>query len=565
MHIRSSRLGYADDMIRRVLLGSVVALALLAGAASAAEPEGLTPQLRRDHDRAIELALADPRVQDRVALRGDMKVRAGQFDLSHSTDPGERAIGIGWIVGFYKPGTPIGDPTMTALVDLDTGYVEPGGQALVVMPGVGSSFRQWTGPAWQWMGLSVLFLLCVAGSFRRGDGARMLVPLVVATWAHLVTLANVVPRDAIRGGNIVLFAVAIVALLAGSVVWFRQPIRTARPFVPRGPWLVWAAAWGAALAFLVARAARVKEPIDVAYASDAGARLLAKGVPVYGNLEDIPGHLTNGDTYGPIAYLPYLPGASLTDGLAHVAWSNVAMVFIVGALLFLAGRRAGSISRGLWAAATWTTCPIVAIGAVGGNNDVVVALAITIVLLLARRPIWRGVLVAIAASTKFLPALLGIMLLRLRGETRRDVIAYVASALVTVGIVFAIALRGTDALGEFWSNAVTFQIGRDSIASFWGLTDWTYLRYVPLVAAVAVAVLAAWRASRQDLHVTMGAIASVLALLIIALPLYWGTYVTWLVPPVLLAMLWRGDALDAPEPATSDSVEVQSSRATAPV
>ncbi len=537
-------------MIRRVLCTSVALLLLASGTSWGAEPGGADRQsLQRDHDRAIELALADPDVQDRVALHGDMKVRAGLFDLSESDRPLEQAMGVGWIVGFYKPGTPIDDPTMTALVDVDTGFVEAGGQALPVMPGSGSNTAEWTGPAWQWIGLSVLFLACVAAAFRRGGGMRMLLPITLAAAAYVVTLADVVPRSMIRGGNIALFAVALVALVAGAIIWMRGPNPTVR-FVPRAPWLFWGVVWAVAIVFLVAGSLRVDEPIDVALASDVGARLMAGGVPVYGNIDDVPGKLTNGDTYGPISYLAYLPGVKVSeDRTAVVLWTNVALVLLVGILLFATGFRRGSPSRGAWAAATWTSCPIVAIGAVAGNNDVVVAVMLTFALLLAARPAGRGAMVALAACTKFVPALIVFPLLRMRSETRGNMLEFVGAGIVTTLVVFAIALRGIEAFDAFWDNAIAFQVGRDDISSFWGLTGLSILRYLPLAGAVAVALVSIRRVARDGLSAAASSVAAVLALAIASLPQYWGTYVTWLVPPVLFAMLVAGTDADDDDPA----------------
>lgn len=531
-------------MFHRILMACSILVLVTTAGASAAEAAISPATYEADRQRALQMALDDPHVQDRLALRPGMKHREILVDYSTSPNESERFLGNAWVIAWYLPGAPIDDPVFTVRADLELGLIEPSGQALVVMPKRnGDMLRQWRGPTWQWTILAAIFLACWLATFRRGDGMRMLAPIAVAAAVFLLTLANVVPRDIIRGGNIALFGATILALAAGAWIWMRRPLRPSEPLHPRGPWPLWALAWAGALAYLVAGVLRVKQPIDVALASDIGARLMQGGVPVYGNVEDVPGQLLHGDTYGPIAYFAYIPGVALTDDrAAAVLWTNVALVALVGVLLFVAGLRRGSTTRGLWAAAAWTSCPAVAIGAVIGNNDVVVAATLTLVLLLATRPAWRGAMVALAACTKFLPALIGIVVLRLRGESWRTSARYVAAGLVTLLIVFVVALRGIDALDEFWNNAVVFQIGRDDIASFWGLTQLSTARYMFLGAAIVVAFLAARRSSRHGMHVVAGSVAAVLALTIAALPQFWGAYVTWIVPPVLLAMLWRGGA-----------------------
>jgi hypothetical protein len=396
----------------------------------------------------------------------------------------------------------------------------------------------WLGPAWQWSILVLAFVACVAGAYGRGAGMRMLAPIAAVAAVHLAMMAAIVPQQHIRAGYLLLFAAADVALVVGAVVWMRSGRRSVASFEPRGSWLVWMVAWLAGLAWQLSGVLRVSDPIDVAIASDIGARLMQGGVPVYGNLVSVAGLLRHGDTYGPISYLAYVPGVGLI-GDGSILWSNFGMSLIVSVLMLVAGLRGGSLRRGAWAAATWSTCPFVALGVVAGNNDVVVALAISLVLFTARRPAWRGSMVAVAACTKFVPAIIGVVLWRLRGEDRRATLRYVLGGLVTLFVILAVALRGTDALDEFWTRAIVFQLDRDDLASFWGMSQLSQLRYVVVAAAVIVAVVAARRMPNRDIDAGAAACAAVLALVLAGLPQYWGTYVTWIVPAVLVAMLWR--------------------------
>ncbi len=179
----------------------------------------------------------------------------------------------------------------------------------------------------------------------------------------------------------------------------------------------------------------------------------------------------------------------------------------------------------------------VAFGIWTGNNDVVMALLLLLVLFAIARPLVRGVLLALATATKFLPALLLLPLLRMRGEPRRAALLTAAGFFATTLVVFALAVEGLDGLHALWDRTIAYQFDRTDVKSLWGLAGLGPLRLVPLAAAVA---LAAWHAVRWrhlEPHVVAAAMAAVLALLICSLGFYWGTYMTWIVPLVLVAML----------------------------
>ena len=416
-----------------------------------------------DERAAMELALDDPFVQDRLALRPNLEPRATRAQVTGQPDARV------WIVRWFEQDAPDDDPKLSATVNLDAESVEPAGQSLVIMPGRSTNAEAWLGSTTWWVSLVVAFGLCVAGA--TGRGVRLLLPLAVASAIFVVVLLDVVPRDDVRGWNVALFGGTVAVLAVGSFLWIGAAARPAPPFRPRLPWPVWLACLAVGAAFIVHGAASSVQPIDVAFASDIGARLTQGGVAPYGNIVDMPGVLIHGDTYGPVAYLAYVPGvASVDQGVQGVLWTNVALVLGVAMTLILVGRHRGNPRAGLWAAATWTTCPPVAIGAIAGNNDVVVAAALTALLLCVRRPAWRGATLAIAACTKFLPIVLGILLLRLRGETRRDTARFIAGGAGTMVLLFFVSFRGLEPARDFWDRAILYQLDRDDIASVWGLT-----------------------------------------------------------------------------------------------
>ncbi|MCW2920193.1 MAG: hypothetical protein JWL76_67 [Thermoleophilia bacterium] len=516
----------------KLFVASVVAALLIA----TLSPSAYAETIPMDAGAAIETAADDPSVQDRLALRPHLEARATRTKVLGQPDA------YVWIVRWYERGAPDDEPKLSATVDPQAGSVQPAGQSLVIMPGRSTNAHAWLGSTPWWIGLSATFALCVIAAIGRGAGARHLVPLAVASAIFVVSLLNVVPREHLRGGNVALFGGTVAVLAIGSLLWIRAASRPVPSFRPRLPVPVLLVCLAMGGAFLV-HGATVAQPIDVAYASDAGARLSKGGVPVYGNVLDMPGVLIHGDTYGPVAYFAYIPGvAGLDQGLGGVIWTNVALVAGVAMALFGVGIRRRNRRAGLWAAATWVTCPAVAIGAVAGNNDVVVAATLTALLLCLHHPVWRGAMLAVAGCTKFLPIVLGVLVLRLRGESRADAVRFVAGVVGTIMVLFLVALRGVAPLEDFWKRAIVYQFDRDDIASFWGLTGTSNVRYVFVVAAIVVAFIGLRQVRSRGAAAVHMSTAATLALLMAALPQFWWAYVTWLVPPVLIGMLDGSDA-----------------------
>ncbi len=336
------------------LLLVVLPLLLGTGTAWSAEPPaGTSPELVRDHDRAIEIASTNPSVIDRLALRPDLDVRAGLVDFSQSKVPFERRFGEAWLVQWYDQSNDEA-PQLSVVVSLENGVLNVGGLGMVIMPGEDGTEVEWLGPAWSWIALSIAFLVCVAGPFRRGTGSLMLVPFVLVSAAAVLTLANVVPREHIRLGNLVLFAIPVAALVLGAFVWTRRALRPSAPLQIRGPRALWAGLWLLGIAVQAIGVTRVRNPIDVAWASDAGARLMRSGTVVYGNLADAPEVGVHGDTYGPLTYFAYLPGLPLGDSpTVTVLVPNLIFSIAIGVLLMVIGRRRGSLDAGVWCAAPW--------------------------------------------------------------------------------------------------------------------------------------------------------------------------------------------------------------------
>jgi hypothetical protein len=296
--------------------------------------------------------------------------------------------------------------------------------------------------------------------------------------------------------------------------------------------------------------------VDVGYASVVGADRLADGEPLYGSF---PPDVERGDTYGPANYLAYAPFEAIWpwsggwDDLpaAHAA----AVVFDLGtiALLYLLGLRLAGRELATTLAFAWAAYPYTALVLESNSNDSLVALLLTATLLLLARPAARGALLALAALTKFAPALLLPLLATFSpaGPAGRAL----GPAGLTLGAFAAVAAAlllwpALDpGLATLWDRTIAYQADRDSPFSIWGqVPSLEPLRLALLVAVAALAALLAFRPRPK----TLQQVAALGAALLIGLQLtaehWFYLYVVWFYPLLLVAM---ATSERAPSPARS--------------
>ena len=157
--------------------------------------------------------------------------------------------------------------------------------------------------------------------------------------------------------------------------------------------------------------------IDVGYAGVVGADRISHGEPIYGNF---PEDVSQGDTYGPVNYLAYVPFERIWPWSG--TWNDLpaahgAAVFFdlaTFALLIFLGRRIRPGPEGNKLAATlafgWAAYPYTAFALLSNSNDTLVAMFLVATLLALARPAARGVMAALATFAKFAPAVLVPML-----------------------------------------------------------------------------------------------------------------------------------------------------------
>ena len=281
--------------------------------------------------------------------------------------------------------------------------------------------------------------------------------------------------------------------------------------------------------------------IDVGYAGVIGADKLLHGKPLYGNW---PKDNASGDTYGPVAYYAYVPfrwifGWSGTwDDLpaAHAAAIVFDLLTLFG--LYWLGRRVRGPTLGVVLAYAWAAYPFTLWTLSSNTNDSLVSLLLVVALLVITSSPARGVACALAGLTKFAPLALAPLLLRGVGPPprRRAVVAYVTAFALTVVVVMLPVLLD-DNLRAFWRDTISYQAGRTSPFSIWGL--WGGLgieQHLVQGATVALAIAVMFVPRRRGVV----EVAALGAAILIALQLgagYWlYSYIVWFFPLVAVAV-----------------------------
>jgi hypothetical protein len=310
---------------------------------------------------------------------------------------------------------------------------------------------------------------------------------------------------------------------------------------------VWPAAWLLVAAlFLIGFRAGLNVAdsgvIDVGYASVVGADRITEGEPIYGNFPD---DVSQGDTYGPVTYLSYVPFEQIWpwsgtwDDLPAAHGAAVLFDLATFALLILLGTRIrpGPAGRRLGAtlAFGWAAYPYTAFVMQSNSNDTLVALLLVSVLLVLARPIARGALAALATMAKFAPALLAPMLFTY--ESKRRAIAFFAAAFAMVSTAVTLWHAIDPGLGTVYERTVAYQADRDSPFSIWGqVPSLEPLRIAILLATGALSLYLAFRPRQKSLV----QVAAFGAALLIALQLtaqhWFYLYIVWFYPLLLVAI-----------------------------
>jgi hypothetical protein len=300
--------------------------------------------------------------------------------------------------------------------------------------------------------------------------------------------------------------------------------------------------------------------IDVGYAGVIGADKLIHGKPLYGGW---PHDNSSGDTYGPVNYMLYVPFRALLgwsgqwDELpaAHGAAIAFDLLTLIG--LFLLGRRIRGPTTGIVLAYAWAAYPFTIYSLSSNSNDSAVAMLVVLALLLIRSADWRGIAAALAALTKFAPIALAPLLARGIEDRprRRSVGLYLlAYGLTVIAAMLPVLLSGD--LHAFWRDTISYQSGRGSPFSIWGLWGIPGPQRVFQGAAVALVLAVAFVPERRTVIEVAALAAAVLIALQLVITHWFYLYIAWFFPPLILALLCSYPSRDSRPVGAEESHEV---------
>jgi len=282
---------------------------------------------------------------------------------------------------------------------------------------------------------------------------------------------------------------------------------------------------------------------DVGQASSLGAWRILHGLHLYGAVSwTSPGglRLYRPDSYGPFAYYAYIPFAAIFPPVpAQLATLLPAVCFdaLTLAGLHKLGRRLGGRPLAHAFVFAYLLYPFPDLSLTAQTNDALVAALCVWTIVAAERPVARGLLIAAAALTKFLPALLALQFL----GARRGRSQYALTLVASLAAMLAWPLI-TSGPTRFFDSTFGYQlIQRGGGVQF---SIWTYMPHVALVArpilAAALLLLALSPMLRPPVRDARQHAALAAALLIGAQLLlgYWFYgYLTWCYPLLIIAII----------------------------
>jgi hypothetical protein len=343
----------------------------------------------------------------------------------------------------------------------------------------------------------------------------------------------------------------VLLYLLGRALWIglRGSNDGIRP-VWRASWLIVAALF--LMGFRVGLNMADSGAIDVGYAGVVGADRIAHGEPIYDNF---PPDVSQGDTYGPVNYLAYVPferiwpWSGTWNDLPAAHGAAVAFDLLAFALLIWLGLRIRPGPEGRKLAATlafgWAAYPYTAYALESNSNDTLVGALLLATLLVLSRPVARGAFAAMATLTKFAPVVLVPMLATYRGRPRTVAAFCLAFLLTTTLLMLWPAID--PGLHAVYDRTVAYQADRNSPFSLWGqVSGLEPLRITILVGIGLMAIAFAFIPKRK----TLVQVAALAAALLISLQLtaehWFYLYIVWFYPSLFFA-LTAGQRFGQPE------------------
>ncbi len=301
--------------------------------------------------------------------------------------------------------------------------------------------------------------------------------------------------------------------------------------------------------------------LDVGQASSLGAWRVLHGLHLYGAVSwPGPGgfRIYHPDSYGPFAYYAYIPFVVVFPLVpAVIATLLPALCFdaLTVAGLYKLGRRLGGRPLAQAFVFAYLLYPFPDLSLMAETNDALIAaLCVWTIVIAAERPAARGLLMAAAALTKFLPALLALQFLGVRTGRSRYVLTLAAS--LAAMLAWPLITSGPR---QFLDSTAGYQlIQRGGGIQF---SIWTSMPHVAVVArpvlAAALVLLALAPMARPPVQDPRQHAALAAALLIGAQLLlgYWFySYLTWCYPLLIIAIIQVRPDHEAPGPSAHGAV-----------
>ncbi len=398
-----------------------------------------------------------------------------------------------------------------------------------------------------WLGLCAAFLIGL-GNLRRPFSLRNLDLLALLSFSVSLWYFN---HGRIFTSVPLVYPGLVYLLL--RTVWIG--IRDRPPRASRPVWPVWLLA--AATIFLGGFKVGLNiwghsNVIDVGFAGPIGAERIAHGQSPYGHFPvedsrkpcgpaDREGEIReriqangrceaanpNGDTYGPMAYLTYLPGYAFFgwsgkwDDLPAAHFTAIAFDLLCLIGLALVGRRFGGNRLGATLAFAWAAYPFTQYVSSSNTNDAIMPAFLIWGFWLVTSHWARGLFAGLAGWTKFAALVVAPMWAtypELRRSRRTGLVFAGGFALATIASFWVLLLEPNPlhAARVFWDRTIPSQVNRDSPFSLWdwkqyhaGLPDLAWLQTVLqglLMAGAAAAALFPRRKSPLQLAALTGAL-----------------------------------------------------------
>jgi len=425
-----------------------------------------------------------------------------------------------------------------------------------------------------WLGFCLLFFVGLA-DLRRPLSLRNLDLLALLSFSVSLWFFN-------RGDIFTSVPLAYPPLLyvIARLAWIGTTTRL-KPVRP--VWPVWLLVAGAVFlaGFRIGLNVETSNVIDVGYAGVIGAHRIVDGeapyghMPAQGNLKpcgpaDSEGEIrervqTNGrceasnergDTYGPVAYLAYVPGylsfgwTGKWDDLPAAHFTTLAFDVLCMLGLALVGWRFGGQRLAATLPFAWAAYPFTQYASSSNTNDTILPALLIFGFFFAAQPALRGGFAALAGWTKFAALVVAPLWATYPEWNTKRVARFVLGFLVGTALAFSVLLlepNVLEAARTFWDRTLGWQLGRESPFSIW---DWRqyHARGIPdlhlphqfVKALVLAGALAAAFVPRRKSPLQLAALtAALIASFELVLTHWFYLYIPWFFPFAVFALLAR--------------------------